>query len=130
MENIVFSQNWNNKLLCGAFTTVRMENPDRYRWGGEYTVVMGRHQLGSAKIVMLKTLYYKDLTEGMSMVDTGRPLPYLLKLLDSFYPSANWSVDRLNWMVLEYTDRSSVQRHMVSERVRELGIPFTPNYGK
>lgn len=39
-KHIRFSYNWNNKLNCKAFTTIRLHSPERYFLGAKFNVYL------------------------------------------------------------------------------------------
>ncbi|CAN5309300.1 hypothetical protein BH09BAC1_BH09BAC1_14290 [soil metagenome] len=48
METIAFNQNWNNKLDCNCFTTLRIRNDRKYRAGSEHAVELKGQPYGTA----------------------------------------------------------------------------------
>jgi hypothetical protein len=70
---IKFSYNWNNKLNCNFFTTIRKRN-NYYVAGDIYKVFCNEKFCFEAKIIHISTLQIADLTEKISLHDTGYPL--------------------------------------------------------
>lgn len=85
LTTIEFSENWNGKLLLDVFTTIRLENPDKYIQGNVYEVMLRGDLLGRAKLSMIHYFFYKNLNERTARIDTGKSLHYLQTLLNRFY---------------------------------------------
>jgi hypothetical protein len=70
MSSIRFTQNWNNKLLCDVFTTIRIYNPDKYVVGQKDKQPYENY-LGTAKLIDAKSFKLENITEGMALIDTA-----------------------------------------------------------
>lgn len=75
---VKFSYNWNNKLNCNSFTTIRRYNPDKYCTGKVHQVMMktrGRWNtdFGKAEIIDVKCLTLRQIAsnEYVCRLDTG-----------------------------------------------------------
>jgi len=73
---IKFSKNWNNKLNQEYFTTIRKFSKDKYNYylmkmGDVFDVVLANKKIGKAKLVLLETYKFKELSHALVMVDTG-----------------------------------------------------------
>lgn len=69
--NINFSTNWNNKLDCKAFTTLRLRNPNKYVIGKEYNILLNGQLKKRAIIEDMKTIHLSDINEFIARIDTG-----------------------------------------------------------
>lgn len=70
-KTINFSTNWNNKLDCKCFTTLRLKNPKKYRVGAEYLITQNRKPKKKALIEAIRTIYFKEINEFVAHLDTG-----------------------------------------------------------
>ena len=85
MDTISFSYNWNNKLHCNFFTTIRALNPNKYRAGVQHEVLLKDDCLGIAEIVSVKAIYGRDINEYIAGLDTGYSVDETLKILSRMY---------------------------------------------
>lgn len=88
MKEIIFSANWNNKLGCIYFTTLRLHDQEKYRVGETY-FIRGVGFAFYAELVNIRIVPLKKVTDFMACVDTGYPLPDALEILKGMYPEAD-----------------------------------------
>jgi len=85
MDKISFSYNWNNKLNCNFFTTIRSLNPGKYHAGVQHEVVLKGDRIGIAEIVSVKAIYGRNINEYIAGLDTGYSIEETLKILSRMY---------------------------------------------
>ena len=83
MKTIPFSYNWNNKLDCKAFTTLRLNNS--YEVGDEVEIFLKSQTKGIGIIVGKKVLKLKDINEFIARIDTGYSAEECKKLIQTMY---------------------------------------------
>lgn len=71
MQQITFSYNWNNKLNCNAFTTLRPFNPNKYKLGEQYELLLKNAPIGVYRIAALHTLDINQINTTIALIDTG-----------------------------------------------------------
>lgn len=71
MDKINFSKNWNNKLACNAFTTLRSYDNKRYLLEKEFEILINGEYLCKAVIVALQSLDISELSDTVAYIDTG-----------------------------------------------------------
>ncbi|MFR9501917.1 MAG: ASCH domain-containing protein [Rikenellaceae bacterium] len=87
MKRINFAKNWNGKLHCESFSSLRLENSEKYIVGDEeYAVWLGERVYSGAVLVSARVLPLSELTEEMAYLDTGLSLKETKELLREFYP--------------------------------------------
>jgi hypothetical protein len=112
MERIDFYQNWNNKLSCDAFSTLRLHNKRKYVKGQRYEICLNGKRLGVAELHVKRTFVGTELNEFIARIDTGKSLKDLRALLGKMYKNifaqtkktveaAIWDYLCLQW-VLKY----------------------------
>ena len=107
MEQIIFSKNWNNKLNCIAFTTIRLRNDKKYFAGAEYEVILkeGKRTTNKGKhtVIGLKHVKLKELDGFTCLMDTGMPLEDTINLIRGMYLkySINWNYQKLTVILLK-----------------------------
>lgn len=69
-NEISFSYNWNNKLQCHRFTTIRAANPAKYKIGNVYDIKY-KDQCFQAQIIDIRTISLDQINEFIGGVDTG-----------------------------------------------------------
>lgn len=84
MDEIAFSYNWNNKLDCKAFTTIRLHNPYKYRVGSFYRVGAIGHDF-NVKIIDIKVIPFGKINEYMARIDTGYSLEECKNIMRKMY---------------------------------------------
>ncbi len=102
MESINFKKNWNYKVGCNAYSTIRLYNPEKYTLGETYHVWCSEDRSVDhfAKIVQLKELSVGELTEQIAYLDTGLSLEETKELLRSFYPDITEET-KLHFIILK-----------------------------
>ena len=93
-ERLEFEDNFNNKLNCQCFTTIRIHQPVRK---------------GNARIIHATTITMDRINLPMAKLDTGLSLEECQRLIKSLYknrPGINWKTQPLDYMVLEYVKES------------------------
>ena len=84
-----FSNNWNNKLNCVYFTTLRLSN--RFNIGHTVKVEFKEHSF-YAEVVGKRTLTMKMLNEFICGIDTGYSVAETEDLLQRMYHEvSDWS---------------------------------------
>lgn len=102
MEALNFTNNWNNKLDCKCFTTLRLENP-KYKVGYEVMVTLNAGAtLGRAKIIDVKELYLDKINNFIAHLDTGMNVEDTKALIIKMYPQVNFIYKKLYLILLEY----------------------------
>lgn len=98
MKDILeFSTNWNQKLNCDAFTTIRIW----HREIGKHVHVVPNKSTGiepfDAVVVVCKQFSIGALTDGMSYIDTGYCADETRKIMQTMY-----SKKHKNWETMPY----------------------------
>lgn len=86
MDVINFSTNWNNKLDCKCFTTLRLLNPKKYQLNKQYLINLKKNPIKKAEIIGIKTIFFKDINEYIAHLDTGYSLEETKNILLKMYP--------------------------------------------
>jgi hypothetical protein len=101
METISFSYNWNNKLDCKAFTTIRLLQPEKYRTGETYLITLKRKELFQAKIIKIKAFWFNDLNEFIAHLDTGYDKMECAGIILKMYPNVDFLNKQLSLILLK-----------------------------
>ncbi|QAA81388.1 hypothetical protein EI546_06440 [Aequorivita sp. H23M31] len=100
MKTINFSYNWNNKLECKAYTTLRLENPSKYKVGEVYDVTLKDEVLHTATIVDIKILRLDQLNDYIAYLDTGYNLDECRNIIKRMYSKVDFSTKKLAFILL------------------------------
>lgn len=88
---ISFSYNWNNKLNCKAFTSIRMFNPSKYIEGEIYTVTLKNEVIKKARLIRVKKIKLQELDEFQARTDTGYSQKDCISLIEKMYSKIDFS---------------------------------------
>ncbi len=80
-----FSFNWNNKLDCNVYTTLRLSNDTKYIVGSTHGVYLKGHHHHDAIIVDKKKIRLKDVNEFIAGLDTGYTAKDCRKMIRTMY---------------------------------------------
>lgn len=99
MRTINFSTNWNNKLDCDAFTTIRLENPSKYIVNEVYSIQLQNKHLFNARIESIKPFKLDKLNNFMARIDTGYSAKVCTGIIEKMYGNVDLKVKPL-WFIL------------------------------
>lgn len=104
MEALKFSYNWNNKLDCKAFTSLRLS--DRFQVGQEYKIELrgkGGHyeSKGVAKIQEIRQFKLAQLNAFVAYLDTGYSLQECKDILMRMY-KVDWDSKLIKLILFVY----------------------------
>lgn len=101
MEILNFSHNWNNKLNCKSFTTIRLENSSKYKVGNVFDVHLKKQSIKKVMVLEVKPFFLRNLNEFMANLDTGYSSPETKEILIKMYPDINFDTKRLYFILLK-----------------------------
>jgi uncharacterized protein YqfB (UPF0267 family) len=100
MRNILFSYNWNNKLECKAYTTLRLHQPEKYVVGETYDIILKDEVLHTATIIDVKPLRFDQLNEFIAYLDTGYNLQECQNIIKRMYAKVDFKTQKLALILL------------------------------
>jgi hypothetical protein len=95
MEILSFSTNWNNKLECECFTTLRLRNDGKYKVGAEHAIELKGKPYGRAKVASVKHLKLHEINEWVARLDTGYSATECREILTKMYSGKDWNTTQL-----------------------------------
>lgn len=95
MEALSFSYNWNNKLDCKAFTTIRIYNPNKHVKGTKVAIWLKSESKGTGTIEEVKPFMLDQLNPFISYLDTGYSVEECRNVFLKMYPQIDFSVKKL-----------------------------------
>ena len=87
MNSITFSYNWNNKLQCKAFTTIRLYSPNKYKIGDTYKIILKKECIGAGRIIAIRNFLLIELNDDIAYLDTGYSKQECEKIIRRMYES-------------------------------------------
>lgn len=101
MDKLEFSTNWNNKLDCKCFTTIRLFNPSKHFKGNKFEINLKKKFKGKAEILGTITTYLKDLNDYMCYLDTGYNKEQTTDILLRMYPKIDFKHQQIVVILLK-----------------------------
>ena len=103
-RQINFTTNWNNKLYCDHYTTIRLASP-YYQVGRFYDIELRKECLHTARIIDIRFLKLENINTFISYIDAGLSVEDFKTLMNRFYKDKDWSTQRLIMILLEKVER-------------------------
>lgn len=87
-KELTFSANWNNKLFGSIFSTIRLQNPEKWKIGDVWTIKL-KSNLGdvtvcTAEVIDVVPTEINSLT-SIACIDTGLSLEQTKKMFREWY---------------------------------------------
>ncbi len=101
MAEIKFTHNWNNKLACTFFTTIRLRNDPKYRMGHTYEIFLSGKRLFNAAIVDIRHFKLDKLNDFIAGLDTGYNAQECEKIIRRMYPKVDFLRNELSLILLQ-----------------------------
>lgn len=104
-QNLEFTTNWNNKLNCKSFTTIRLHNPVKYCIGATFKVYLKGVYKGCAKVLDVKRFTIKDINNYVSYLDTGYSPDECRRIIKEMYKKKpiDWNTQLFDFCLLQYS---------------------------
>ena len=96
-----FRYNWNNKLTCSVYTTIRIRNDKKYQEGMTVKVYLNGRPMHKATVVKIKHFHLPQLNIFMAGIDTGYTLEEAVGIIKKMYPTTNFRVTQLSLILLK-----------------------------
>lgn len=100
-QKMEFSTNWNRKLWCQTFSSIRLFS-DKYQLNGVFEIYNRKGYLGAKQIVHIFSFRLEQLTETMAFLDTGYSRAETIAIIKKIYSKSpiDWSKQPLLYMIL------------------------------
>ncbi len=99
MKQIKFSFNWNNKLNCKAFSTIRPYSEGKYIITELYEILLKEHVVAKAKIVNTFKFDINQMTNNMAFLDTGYDANETRKIIQTMYKLKDGQAFNLSYVL-------------------------------
>ena len=98
--NISFSYNWNNKLDCNAFTTIRLFQPDKHKVDMPVSCILKGAKKCDGSIKKVKVFLLAEMTDYMAWLDTGYDKEKTIKIIKRMYSSVDFNTKQLAFILI------------------------------
>ena len=95
-----FSTNWNNKLYCKMFSTIRLDN-GYYKPGEMFLVYLKNDFLYRTIIRESRSFLLHELPSISAALDTGYSLDDTKNIIRKMYPDKDWTKQKLVILLIE-----------------------------
>lgn len=110
-EVLNFSFNWNTKLRCRNFTTIRLRDDTKYFKGARLAITLQNYQKGVAKVIDVKTMTLDRINEWIARLDTGYSAQECREKIKTMYknvPLIDWKTQELVYVLLEWENQEGM----------------------
>ena len=110
MNELNFSYNWNNKLDCKCFSTLRLSN--RFNVGDNVTIKLNDKFHSFGQVVFKKRFLRSQINDAIAYLDTGYDSKECIKILDRMYKNkgVNWNEQHVSWYLIKKNDKKKPMR--------------------
>lgn len=100
MDRLNFKTNWNNKLNCKVFSTIRPQRAeDFYKLEKKYEIYLNKEFKGIAKIILIQGFHILALSDIECLLDTGYGKDETLKIIEKMYDN---QYQYFEYIILKY----------------------------
>lgn len=115
-KEIIFEKNWNNKLDCCSFCTIRLMNNSEYSLLDDYEIIFkpkGKEtgiSKGLARLQSINNFYIDQITPAMAYLDCNLSKFDCIKMIKVMYSKSpvNWKEQKLSFLVLQYVSIKNI----------------------
>jgi len=109
MEEIKFSYNWNGKLNCNHFTTLRLS--DRFNIGEKYAVLLKGKEIGTGEVIAKKYLRLTQINDFIAYLDTGYNAKKCKEILKTMYKNKpiDWNTQQIVLYLIKLERQNSME---------------------
>ena len=104
MEKLEFSTNWNNKLDCKCFPTIRIYNPNKHYNGNQFEVYLQKKYRAKVQVIALSLIKLNQLSDYVCYIDTGYSKEETIEILKKMYPRIDFRNQYLTILLLKKVD--------------------------
>lgn len=118
MQTLYFSYNWNNKLDCKSFSTVRIENPGKYQLLELFEVVLKTKKnepemkKGIARLQAVNSFLLDKVSPGMSFLDANLPVIDFISLVKTMYKNKgiDFKKKKMSFLIFQYLTEKEMKQ--------------------
>jgi hypothetical protein len=101
MRQVAFTYNWNNKLHNKSFTSLRLENNEKYVIGETYEILEKGIIIKKATIEGIRSIYIHEINLFIARLDTGYNIEGCVKIIKTMYSKKNidWTKQKISFLL-------------------------------
>lgn len=101
MHELNFGFNWNNKLECKVFSTLRLTN--RLNVGDLVTIKLKNELHSVGRVVVKESFLFNQINDAIAYLDTGYDADECRKILQRMYKNKNvdWFTQMINFYLIK-----------------------------
>lgn len=122
MRDLDFTYNWNNKLDCTGFTTIRVNG--NYKVGEIVQVKLNGKPYKRAEIIDKRSFLLHQLTEGTAMIDTGYGKIETINIFQKMYKNKGLDFTKRPIYLYILRTQSTAQDKKLKQVLQEQGQLF------
>lgn len=98
-----YNRNWNNKLACDCYTSIRLANAGKYKVGRRYGVYLNSKHHHDAILLEVRELTLDQINERLARLDTGYGAKETQDILMKMHRNkfVDWQTQRLSWCLFQ-----------------------------
>lgn len=100
MFDLKFTYNWNKKLDCTAFTTIRIYNPQKHIQGERVNLLLKEKPIGLGVVKNVFPFYLHELTELIAYLDTGYNLQTTRDIIHKMYSKVDFTTQKIALLLI------------------------------
>lgn len=103
METLKFNKNWNGKLCCDHFTTLRLHNPDKFYKNAKFQTVTQTPSgvvRSFSQCVHVSTFLLDNIPEAIFLVDCGLRKEDAIQMIEQMYKYYKVDVHKVKWDIV------------------------------
>jgi hypothetical protein len=104
MEKLEFSTNWNNKLDCKCFTTIRIYNLSKHFRGNQFEIFLQKKFKTKPQVLGTILTKLDELSDYVCYLDTGYNREQTTAILKKMYPHIDFKKQKICIVLLERID--------------------------
>ena len=121
-EELIFNTNWNKKLDCDFFTSIRINNDRKFVVGNKYVIKLGKKDQPlktyprMAVLIAKHTINLAGIKDYMAYLDTGYNAEETKELIRKIYrfKIPNIETKPLDYLLFGYINESSEQQAYIN----------------
>lgn len=98
--NLKFTYNWNHKLDCDCFTTLRLHNAARDHVGTRVQILLKDEDKGTGTIKGVRRFFLHEINEFVARLDTGYSADECRQLIRTMYPKVDFTVTQITLLLI------------------------------
>lgn len=119
MIDLKFSYNWNKKLDCHAFTTIRLFNPNKHFVGQLVKLFIKDKHIGEGAIADVSVFQLNSLNSFMAYLDTGYSAQEAVAIIKKMYPKVDFNNTRLVMLLIVKDEKKDIpQQELFNETIK------------